>query len=186
MFTVAYINTVPEPDPYTNPHLPSKTTLYIDPARKIVYVDQEYRDNATPAGIWHSRILSLFIPGHPHEDDVAEWIESYKPTINAAINGHTIVWNGHDYVGKLTEDARTELDTLESATDEFNLYSYYEFWSLHEWTESWYQQIEPDWTDEDLAAWTDTDPHIVLDGDLMEYIIGIRDSLREEQEQEQE
>lgn len=179
-FTIDMIRTKPESDPYTNPTFPSRTNLYIDPEQRTVYVDQDYRTNSTPSGIWHGRLFVVSIPDWPLEPSMREWIEGYADNINNIIEGYSCEWNGSNHVGRLTHDARRELEYLKDGAESLYSASHYEFWNLDDYCNPFLHEITAETTDEELTQYTDVDDYIVLDGDIMDYLRRCRDELRNE------
>lgn len=109
---------------------------------------------------------------------MSEWIESYADSIGTIMDGYICEWNGSNHIGALTEDARQELVHLEDCAESLYGAPHYEFWNLDDYCDPFLHEISPETTDEELAEYTDTENHIVLDGDIMEYLRRRRDELR--------
>lgn len=185
------INTKPEHDPYVNMEgVPSRTTLHLDPRDRSVWVEQDYRTNSTSMDIWNDLVLAWHVHGHPGEGDMREWIEENSELLEAICDGFEEHWNGHNHVGRYTEEARAARDTIDWMIDnDAGPSNYYEFWSVESWLESSRDEIDATTTDEQLASMADEwegTGEIVVDGDILRFITEIRDTLKMEAELESE
>lgn len=106
------IDTTPGVDPYhANTGGQTKTTLWIDPARRMVGIYQDFDDNATPSDVWHGLTLECRIDGYPDPDQARELLTD-NPDIDAVIEGHSTEWDGQNMVGRLTDAASLAMERL--------------------------------------------------------------------------
>lgn len=185
--TVTTINTQPEHDPYVNlgGHS-SYTVLRLDPEDQTIGVRQEYRDNSTPEREWNGRILTWKIPTHPSESDMREYIQENMPVFERIIVGYECEWNGHNHVGRLTEEAHADKEMIQAELDQDVLVNQYEYWEADQWLEN--EDVDPNATDEQLAtiaAGLESDAkhaNVVLDEDVLDWLKSRRDYLKSEQD----
>lgn len=189
--TIEKIATKPEHDPYTNiSGIVSRTYLKLDPRDRTVWVTQEYNDNSTPADEWHGLVLTWPVPGHPTEDAMREWITDNLDRLTRICDGYEVHWDGSNHVGVLDADARAEKESIEFELDNSDglFASYYEFWSVEDWTESMLGDITATTTDDELRqmardAITALDSTQLLDDDedgVYGYFAKRREELAEE------
>lgn len=73
---------------------------------------------------WHNRTLTYRLARSEHGATAIDaglltaWIEDQHPLIDRIVAGHSTEWNGSNYVGRLTEDARDASGDLEYAAYE--------------------------------------------------------------------
>jgi len=192
MYTIGKIETKPERDPYhSDTGGITSTVLKIYEDGEVI-VTQDYNDNATPSDEWHSRTLTFSLE-HVNEDELREYLTDNR-LLERIVTGHSVEWNGNNLVGRLTEDAQDAANDLQDELKEFYLSVYY-YWRA----EDWLGQVTPaeydvyhDTTDAELEkiaaeiandadGWFDNGAYAILDYcDVLEYITGMRDLLREE------
>lgn len=179
------INCKPEYDPYVNiaGHT-SYTEFWLDARDGECGVSQKYRDNSTPIEVYHGHIRVHTIDGHPHEDDIRHDLEACADLVQRVLAGYESVWDGHNHVAHYTEDAEAAWESLCHILD-CNL-SYYEYWEVNDWIdEPMRSEVTADTTDAEVKelaeAWSMTDAHIVLSGDvddIVSIVTEYRDGLR--------
>lgn len=186
--TIVKIDTVPEYDPYVNlSGHSSYTEFWLDPRDRTCGVTQEYRTNSMPMDEWHKLVLTWRVFGHPHPDTMRQWITESMHDLMRLCDGFEDVWDGHNVVGRYTEEAQKVIAEIEQKLgDDMILPNYYEFWEVGAWLEQSMHEITAQTTDEELAnlagAWEPTDD-IILDGDILKYITGHRDNLVADEEE---
>lgn len=181
-FEIESIYTKPELDPYTNPSRASITTLRINPEDRTVKVYQDWRSNNTLMTLYHGLEFEIVFPNWPSEKQMEAWIDHYAGNIESIMDGFSARWNGNNWIGVLTDDARRSLEYLRNqAYNEQD--TYYEFWNVDDWVNGWLEEITATTTDDELAAYAEVDDHIFLDAYLLEYLTNHRDALREEEEE---
>lgn len=189
--TVQSIKTKPEHDPYTNiSGIVSRTYLKLDPRDHTVWVTQEYNDNSTPSDEWHGLVLTWQVPGHPTESAMREWIDDNLGNLMRICSGFVSHWDGSNHVGRLNDDARATREAIEFELDNGDglFASYYEHWSVEDWTDSMLSDISATTTDKELRqmandAITSLDSNQILDDDedgVYRYFAKLRDELSDE------
>lgn len=184
--TIKRIDTIPERDPYVNiDGVVSRTFLKLDPRDRTVRVTQEYQDNSTLANEWNGLVLTWNVNSHPSEPDMRQWITDNLVTLTAICDGFEVHWNGSNHIGRLTDDARALVETIQFEFDnDAGPTNHYETWTVDSWLESSMDEITANMTDEQLAVWADavgadaTADNIILLGDILEYITQHRDNLK--------
>lgn len=136
--TIKKIETKPEGDPTTNPTLPSRTVIRLDPEDRTVEVYQGYRTGSTPESVYHGRIIEWTATEHPKEEWMRNWLESNMTRLQTICDGHSVEWNGSNHVGKMTPEAKNAEDEIDFELDHDGLQSidYYHLWTLEDWLES--------------------------------------------------
>lgn len=185
--TIEKLDTKPQHDPYVNIEgVVSKTTLKLDPRDHTVWVTQEYQDNSTPADEWHGLVLTWGIFGHPSESGMRTWIDDNLSTLTAICDGYEVHWNGNNHVGRLTDDARNLVETIQQDFDnDAGPANYYETWTIESWMEQSLSEITADMTDEQLqefANGAEPDSNTLVLGDILDYITRHRDDMKWEKE----
>lgn len=189
---ITKVDTMPESDPYNNGSA-SRTTFWLDPQEREAIVSQDYKTNSTTFAIYHRCELELSIGDHPVAADVREYLESEdtQRLLDTICDGHSIEWNGHNNVGRLTDDAQLALDTLEQDLADRWLGSGWAFWDVEEWLgESVKQIISTTTTDEEIAKLAQEaeegakQENIILSGDVADYFTSVRDEMRDEADDE--
>ena len=174
--------TKPEIDPYHRDTMgETLTVLTIDPRDGEYSLTQEYDDNATSALAWHGVIIEQTLGNscRPDEDEARSYLSSPEAVdlVQRILDGHKIEWDGSNHVGRTTDDADAALDELINKLQNLPA-SEWSIWSVDDWCES--VQIIADMTDEQLAQIADDcqtaadDEHVILHGDLLDYLTGRR------------
>jgi hypothetical protein len=72
-------------------------------------------DNATRAAIWHGRTRCWTLPGLVKSEALSELFNDADTIdlLQRVHDGHEVVWDGNNWVGKLDEDAQEASDELE-------------------------------------------------------------------------
>ena len=74
--------------------------------------------NAVPVSVWHGRIRRIPIPNHLTPTGYQQLHDFIKDELEILINGMDEKWDGSNWVGTLTEEARETLDQLEYASSQ--------------------------------------------------------------------
>ena len=183
--TIKSINCKPELDPYhTDTNGISYTLLRLFENGNIT-VSQEYKDNATPSDEWHYRTLAMHVPQHPLDTQMQQWLNDNLALFQEVYNGFSIMWDGSNFVGKLTDTAyKAWLDIqciLEKET-----FEHYAFWNAEDWLQ-YYDELEitANATNQEIETMTlaiisdGIDQDIILDkSDIIEYLEQLRQNDR--------
>lgn len=185
--TILSIDTVPEHDPYQNlPGVSSHTELRLDPRDRTAHVYQDYKTNSSLMTVYNGVELEFGIYGHPDEDEVREYLTTGhgQELLQAICNGHEVVWNGHNHVGRLTDEAAAAVEQLSEYLSYWE--PKYTYWDADEWLyDSAIEHITAATTDEELADLAEQftelakAENIVLSDDIMDCLIRYRDQQRE-------
>jgi hypothetical protein len=100
---------------------------------------------------WHGLEIHWSIPANMTGEQIDMFIEEIKPLLEKVYDGHTEVWDGNNYVGKLTEeaeDAKHEIDYLCH-----QLSGDIEIWGVSDWLQNvvYKDIVEPGETIEQAA-----------------------------------
>ena len=183
---IGKIETKPERDPYQNlDGVSSNTKLRLDPRDRKAHVYQDYRTGSTLMTVYNGLELELPIAGHPDEDDLREYLTNGvgQDLLRAICDGHEIVWNGQNNVGRLTDEAEGAVDRLELYLSEWD--SKYTFWETGEWLyEGAAEHVTANTTDAELARLAKEfeeiaeAENVVLDGDVLGWLTRFREDVR--------
>ena len=193
-YKITTIDTKPEPDPYhldTGGYSYTALKIYQDGAVEVV---QDYNDNATPGDEWHGLTTVLRIP-HIVEDTIEDILED-NDTIRRIVIGKEQMWSGSNMVGTMTQDAQDALSELDELLNS-GYAPQYEYWSSDDWLgnlDADEMGVTSKMTDEEVAALAkstvnealasdDFEHKIIIDeGEMEEYLTGIRQELRDREE----
>lgn len=175
---------------------PQPAFLELDPQNGSVRFGTDLEvGNGVPMDVWHHRVLRWDVPPNLTGRGCAEVYGEMSPLLEQVASGHSIEWDGHNMVGRMTEAAREASegieDRLRGAHESFECA---EVWDAGEWI--WVGQtltslgehlgITPDTTDQEIAAIAETEQQIaarehgaVLFGDLSKELRDVRERLRE-------
>ena len=130
------INCRVESDPYRrNTGGESRTELYIDPEERQASVLQYWPgQGGTSMDEYHHRKLSYCVDITPDEDEVEEYLNSdeAQALLDRICDGHQVVWDGHNRVGELSDDAEAAVAELLAGLNELSA-SEWELWSADDW-----------------------------------------------------
>ena len=117
-YTITKIDTTPEIDPYhAATSGETKTVLRISPAAREISLYQDYDDGASPSDEWHGIVVAAAVTGHPDAAE-ARQVLTDSDDVRAVIAGHSIIWDGSNHVGRLTDAAAAALERLVSALED--------------------------------------------------------------------
>lgn len=82
----------------------------------IVCCKVESPYDGTPSDQWHKRTLSWELPATLTGDDLYGWLSDDETLtlLQRCYEGHSVKWDGHNYVGLLDEDAQEAYDEIAS------------------------------------------------------------------------
>lgn len=136
----------------------------------------EYNGNigsGTSSAHWHGLERHYTIPANCSGSQIDELIEKIKPFLEIVHSGHTEEWDGHNYVGKLTEEAveaEVEIEYLfQYVTGDIEIWEVDEYFQNSEISDL----IEEDETIEHASERLEkeaTENNIYLTGDIEKYL----------------
>ena len=142
--TVGSVDTVQTTDPYRR-DMGGLTTsaIWFDPAtRTVKIVQDEPGASGTPSDIWHNIVLYQVIEdpmaqGQPDADSLREYLEGEEGQrlLGIIADGHSVEWDGHNHVGKMSaaaDEAWEELMTDMSLIERSQI----ESWSVDDWLDA--------------------------------------------------
>ena len=77
-----------------------------------VYADTEFRGGGIPMEIHHERTLIFDLSPKISGDDIIELVRDNLDELEDVYLGHSVKWDGHNYVGVLTDKAQSLRDSL--------------------------------------------------------------------------
>jgi hypothetical protein len=96
-----------------------------------------YGGDGVPEAEWHQRRLVLHIKSGQmivDPDKLRDALEQARPLVERVIAGHSVEWDGSNYVGRLTDDASASLDALDDLFARADLSDdRYMLWDVAEW-----------------------------------------------------
>lgn len=117
--TIGKITTKPEHDPCVNIQgVVSRTFLKLDPRNRTVWVTQEYRDNSTLMDEWNHLVTTWPVHSHPTQKVMRQWIVDNIDLLRDICDGFERHWNGNNWVGRYSEEARAAYRIIEFAFDD--------------------------------------------------------------------
>lgn len=87
--------------------------IEIDTDGDVRYDNNGEIGNAIPCTVFNGTTLRIAIPNYLTQDGYKALHEEIKDEIQTVLDGFTEVWDGNNWVGKLTDDAREALEELE-------------------------------------------------------------------------
>lgn len=178
MITIEQIETRPRLDPYhQDTGQPTTTVIKLYPEEKLVYVLQEYDDHATPSDEWHGLVLTWKVFNWPLKEDMRQFLEENMHLLETIADGWQEVWDGSNFVGRLTPDARSASDNLESLLDR-GLPEGYSFMLVDNWLYPVYANVDLSGvTVAQLEAWAEAaheqaeHEQIALSGSCLDWLL---------------
>lgn len=77
--------------------------------------------SGVPESVWHGRTRRYWVSCYADGKQLAEWIEGEgRELLQRVHNGHKVIWDGNNYVGRLTDDARDAEDNIVAALRQFD------------------------------------------------------------------
>jgi len=174
---------------------PQGAFIEIDPREESVRADWNAEiGNAVPWDVWRFLILRIPVSPYVNGDALADALHSIEAAkyLKVICSGYSIAWNGDRCIGRLTESAQTALDDLERWLDSSGQA---EVWEAGDWYGMVTAEelgVRADMTDDEIEALGDkldaeASPAgyescgIEIEG-TYEYLIGLRDNLKNEME----
>lgn len=141
--------------------------------------------NAVPMAVWHRRTLRFDVSPRVGGDDLADFLESdaVVALLERIHAGHTVEWDGNNFVGRLTEDAERAAETL---TEALAAPPELAIWDAYEWLAPGFnllsELVESGSVPAHSAALIDraVDDGIVIDGGMEDAVIELAaDAIRD-------
>ena len=76
-----------------------------------VDVDPEI-GNAVPSKVWNREIIRFYIPDSFNRKDIISFYSANRSMFASVVSGMDTEWNGNNYIGTLTEEAKEALNSL--------------------------------------------------------------------------
>lgn len=91
--------------------------------------------NGVPATVWHRRALRWCVDPSADGRSLAVLLESADmlALFERVHGGHSVEWDGNNYVGRLTADAEAAREQIESLLEMQRPYDIVEIWSADDW-----------------------------------------------------
>ena len=197
---IGNVDVIPEHDPYHRGQCKATSTqlkIYWDKnGEPSVCVSQDLDQGATPSDEWHGLTITTGLNSDeeglslPDQDALQEYLgsEAGQDALRRVVDNHTVEWDGHNHKGSLIDNGKTLDELLEAISGlphhEWQLWNIEEY--LYEYAHS---QIDADTTDEQIKMMTaeldttTTQEHIVLSGDVSDYLTEYRNERRETESQ---
>ena len=126
---------------------------------------------------WHGRTLSWEVNPALSVDEINDLLDEITPLLQTVHDGHDSEWDGSNYVGTLTEQARQASDEiLDLCTGTLHQETAWSVWDAAEWLSG--GSVLDKWpADRDLAQVVTAasqmakQEHAYLDGDIEEYYL---------------
>jgi hypothetical protein len=124
--------------------------------------------NAVPASVWHQRDLRISIPPGAAREAIQGFVADNVDLFRRVIAGHSVEWDGSNHVGRLTDDARDALETLERKAESIESIA---VWTAADWIAEGFSLAE--FVEKGARAYGDecadaAEPDAVIDGDCAE------------------
>jgi len=185
-----------EENPYNNGQQ-APIYLVIDWEAGTVDAEVHYGDGV-PESIWNGRATRIKLPNSIDASLLHDDVEDLMNKINEIATGYETVWNGSNWIGSFTGDARADLDELERKIEQdgHSLFSGMEsggLWDVVDWIQDNPDEITSETTDDELRDIADSyiddarSSGVVISGGrdaVTEHFTEIRDRLIEEQNDE--
>ncbi|MEW6016473.1 MAG: hypothetical protein AB1760_00200 [Pseudomonadota bacterium] len=173
---------------------PQPAYIEIDPEKHILTADYNGEiGNAVPEGVWSRRRLRVRISPYVKGEAVADLMEDerFQSLAQRICDGHSVEWDGHNHVGRLTPDAQDALEALERYIEQ----------QVEDGSDACIEVYEPDqWVSSseagDIGLTAETSDAeltkmakdqvaeaqsqgIYIDGDMLEWLTHLRNKLRQ-------
>lgn len=100
---------------YAGQHQPQPAYIRMDEDGEIdTWVNGEI-GNATPSDVWHGRTQAWRVPADARGEALLAFVKDHQRLFERVWQGHKVEWNGNNWVGKLTEDAKAAYEEIEAA-----------------------------------------------------------------------
>jgi hypothetical protein len=156
---------------------------------------RNYQIDGTPARQWHGLVSVYQLPNDTNALELIDWVKNeILPRAEKIADGFSSEWDGHNWVGTFTEDAREE---EEGITRDLECGSVNEsiprlmdgggLWDMREWVREsdFLNEITPETTDKELGEIKSeiisvsdvSDIVLDYDGTIMDFLKEYRDDL---------
>lgn len=187
------LETTPEYDPNTGSATSTEMLIDLRDKEPEIRVRQTMGSNVygIPAEVYNGLALQVWIPTHPGEDELREFLEANEDLIYEIKEGHYKIGGDANPRGKLDAYGADALERLERLID--NLPNYYSFWLTEDWLtgdSNFVDDITPYTTDESINRWAKelanymetNHPEVIISQDFSDYALEVRERIREEAE----
>jgi hypothetical protein len=132
--------------------------------------------NGIPSSVWHGRDLRFPVSPFASGSDLADFLERFdrgRVLLERIHEGHSVEWDGSNYVGTLDDDAQAARDELEAAlqeVEEADVQRVEDWLGAMPWADLWPVADNHRQAVEALEH-TARQDGIVLDGDVGDYLL---------------
>ena len=144
------------PDYSSRPVKPLVTSLIFDPAERTLHIDFRRAIDPTPMRIWHGTVSRYPVPAAVNAVGLTEDINAgaFDDLFDRIVAGHSVVWDGHNWVGRLTQDAEDAEEDLCEKIEEYEIVAFGGLQDASDWLWSTRHDlgITPTSTDAELQA----------------------------------
>jgi hypothetical protein len=143
-----------EEDPFNN-NYQSQIRLSIDWENEEIGVGTYYNDNCSPMDVWHGLRRLILLPNNVDPRYLKEDVDELLPRIEKICAGYESYWDGHNWKGKFSDDAKQELYSLEYDIEQ-NPYNHFHLleegglWDADEWFVDRIEELTSKTTDDEI------------------------------------
>ncbi len=138
--------------------------------------------NGVPMAVFNRRTIRWGVGGCPTIDEANRLLKAIEGSAQAILDGAEVVWDGHNYVGRLNEHAREQEEGIERTLDD--VWASEEHWDAADWLCEGDPLVEGNTTDEEIAkiaaevvAEALRDNKYLSEEDCVSFLQGQRDDL---------
>lgn len=144
------------PDYGSRPVKPLVVSLVLDPAEGTLSIDFRREIDPTPMRIWHGTVSRFPIASSVNAVHLTGDINTgaFDDLFDRIVAGHSAVWDGHNWVGRLTQDAEDAEEDLCERIEEYEIVAFGGLQDASDWLWSTRHEIgiTPTSTDAELQA----------------------------------
>jgi len=149
-----------EEDPFNN-HYQADIYLSVDWESEEIGVEIYYRDGSTPGDVWHGLRRLIQLPNTVDASSLKEDVDDLLPRIDSIRAGYESYWNGHNWIGKFSDEAQEELYSLEYDIEQnpetlFRLCEDGGLWDADDWFVDPVEELTAETTDEEIKDLAET------------------------------
>lgn len=134
--------------------------------------------NAVPSNVWHGHTRRYYFPGILSVESINSIMAELKPLAQKIIDGYESVYNGNNYVARLSPDAITAEEELENIVS--NTEGEYTVWSAGEWLCNSDLSLTADTDIDELAAQLKSDAeseNVIFSDSVVDYLEDLKSDL---------
>lgn len=99
------------------------------------HLSARHSTSGTPADEWHNQSIAIGLPGPLTPKGYRYLADTIKDDLQTIHDGHEVVWNGSNHVGRLTDEAKDALMGLRHSRDLQQIYDQdgIDLWDAGDW-----------------------------------------------------